>query len=430
MDRRDFIKTSALAGASLLVDWDNLFAAGTKDIAVGLPWQGWKKGHFQIHFIYTGVAESLFLIFPDGTSMLLDCGDHRGIARNERALPILSSEEHHTGEIISKYAEKVNPRGKDVDYMLLSHYHSDHSGGEHYYTEKRVVDGEDYFISGLSQAAEMLNFSYAIDRCWPTFDDPIPLVDDGDAVMTHMRKLYSYLEKHRGVKIEKFDLGSETQVRMLHNPGSYKGFSVRNICSNGRIITPEGEVIDLYAERKKNPPRAFNENGMSTGMIFSYGPFRFFTAGDFSDYWNRADGTRVDIEDELGKVIPSVNVAKLNHHGYDESMTPGLVSALRAQVYVSCIWGCGHDVDSVLTRLADRNLYPGNRVICPTLMPVQRRKVDWDKVWMKDVSKASFDPGHVVVDVQPGGRTYTVSYLETGEDLKVRSVMHFDSVNK
>ena len=42
----------------------------------GRPWSGWAKGHFQIHFIYTGVAEAMFLIFPDGTTMLLDCGDH------------------------------------------------------------------------------------------------------------------------------------------------------------------------------------------------------------------------------------------------------------------------------------------------------------------------------------------------------------------
>ena len=80
-----------------------------------------------------------------------------------------------------------------------------------------------------------------------------------------------------------------------------------------------------------------------------------------------------------------------------------------------------------MANLADRNLYPGDRVICPVLMPVQRQEVDRDKAWMKDVTRASFDPGHVVVDVRPGGKTYTVSYLETGEDLKVRSVMHFNS---
>ena len=43
---------------------------------VGEPHPAWMPGHFQIHMIYTGVAESQFLIFPDGTSLLIDCGDH------------------------------------------------------------------------------------------------------------------------------------------------------------------------------------------------------------------------------------------------------------------------------------------------------------------------------------------------------------------
>ena len=76
MDRRDFLKTSLLGGAALcLSDWEKAFALGCRDKAVGKKWQGWKEGEFQIHFIYTGVAESMFFIFPDGTTMLLDCGD-------------------------------------------------------------------------------------------------------------------------------------------------------------------------------------------------------------------------------------------------------------------------------------------------------------------------------------------------------------------
>ena len=31
-------------------------------------WQKWRKGELQIHFIHTGVAESILFIFPDGTT--------------------------------------------------------------------------------------------------------------------------------------------------------------------------------------------------------------------------------------------------------------------------------------------------------------------------------------------------------------------------
>ena len=42
----------------------------------GKVWPGWKRGEFQTHFIYTGRSESVFMIFPDGTTMLVDCGDY------------------------------------------------------------------------------------------------------------------------------------------------------------------------------------------------------------------------------------------------------------------------------------------------------------------------------------------------------------------
>ena len=76
MDRRGFLKNATLVSAACLMDFREALAWGAKDAEVGKAWKGWKKGQFQIHLIYTGVSESMFLIFPDGTTMLLDCGDH------------------------------------------------------------------------------------------------------------------------------------------------------------------------------------------------------------------------------------------------------------------------------------------------------------------------------------------------------------------
>ena len=84
MNRRNFMKAAALApffGAlgGRAAETGTAAAAGD-----GKPWCGknhplagkklppWKPGEFQVHFIYTGVAESMFWILPDGTTMLLD----------------------------------------------------------------------------------------------------------------------------------------------------------------------------------------------------------------------------------------------------------------------------------------------------------------------------------------------------------------------
>ena len=83
MNRRNFVKSAlaapfmgVVAGGSRLVAAED----GTKPVPpngsthplVGKPLPPWKPGEFQVHFIYTGVAESMFWIMPDGTTMLLD----------------------------------------------------------------------------------------------------------------------------------------------------------------------------------------------------------------------------------------------------------------------------------------------------------------------------------------------------------------------
>ena len=107
-------------------------------------------------------------------------------------------------------------------------------------------------------------------------------------------------------------------------------------------------------------------------------------------------------------------------------MPAKLVSALRAQVYVSCVWDQLHNVDPVMARLSDRSLYPGERILCPGVMPAERRAEDAGKAWLNDVVPASFEGGHVVLNVEKGGRDYSITYLTAAdESMTIRSVMHF-----
>lgn len=429
MDRREFVKASlAAAGSMCFLDWQKAFAAGAAAPEVGKAWRGWKKGQFQVHFIYTGVAESMFYIFPDGTTMLLDCGDHNAVGRKLR-VPVLPDSDRHSGEWIARYVQRVNPNGNNVDYMMLSHYHSDHAGCRAFYASKEKRDGQDYFLSGFAQAAETLSFKKAIDRSWPDFADPLPMKDgfDGGCV-GQMKSFYNYQQKHNGMQIEKFKLGATDQIRMRHNPSSIKGFSIKNICANGRVSYPDGTIRDLYADRiAKENLTSVNENGMSLGMIITYGDFKMFTAGDFSDKWESADGKTIEIEDSLANACCHVNVAKINHHGH-YSMTDRLITSLSAQAYVSCVWDQLHNVSPVMERLADRSLYPGDRIICPGVMPVERRAEDAGKDWMMYVPSASYEGGHIVLNVDAGGKEFSLTYLTAAdESMKVRSVLKFQS---
>ena len=71
IDRRTFVGSAMMAAVGCAVGGGR----------TGARFGGWKKGHFQIHFTYTGASESVFLIFPDGTTLLLDCGDFDAASR-------------------------------------------------------------------------------------------------------------------------------------------------------------------------------------------------------------------------------------------------------------------------------------------------------------------------------------------------------------
>jgi hypothetical protein len=64
----------------------------------GERYPGWRPGELDIHFIQTGVGEQTFFIFPDGTTMLLDCGDFYWEKWVDHTIPRRPSPERLGGE--------------------------------------------------------------------------------------------------------------------------------------------------------------------------------------------------------------------------------------------------------------------------------------------------------------------------------------------
>lgn len=428
MNRRDFVVTGLAAAC-----WSGLnipFAAAAKaDPAVGRRWKGWTKGHFQIHSIYTGVGESLFLIFPDGTTALLDCGDWPAVKRGKLAVPVLPSPDLHAGEWIARYIDRVNPNKGEVDYMITSHFHSDHTGIGNWAKPKPpdFPDNGGCARSGFALVAETVKFRRAIDRGWPDYDHPFPVGKDGVEELAHMKKLYAWLQKRDGLHVEQFRIGATNQIVQLRDPRACPGFGVKNICGNGLVFRKDGTVDDTIYRGYKRLGKVTNENAMSIGHIFRYGAFSFFTAGDFSHAFKREDGTVCVIEEVLADAVGPVQVAKINHHGH-WSMPRKLVGALRARVWLACVWDQLHILSPVAETLADRKIYPGERLICPGVFTAERRAEDKGKPWTNDVPKELYEGGHIVFDVPPGGETYSMSVLTAAdESMTVRGVFHFKS---
>lgn len=389
----------------------------------GQRWQGWRPGEYQVHFIHTGVGEAIFNIFPDGTTMLIDCGDHPALTRLNLSVPVVPNPSRLAGSWVARYINRVIPEnhfeksGRPViDYMMITHIHDDHVGDV--YWQSRDREHVDWHLpschrSGMVLVAEQFSFGKAIDRGWPNYDEPVP-VNWELHTLDFMKRMFKDLRDRDDQTIEKFRVGAKDQIVPMHSP--VQDFSVTNITANGKILCRDGSIKDLYSDYLADSPKTLNENGMSLGVIIRYGKFSIYLNGDFSDKLPGKDGNIIRTESLLAKELPQIDVAKINHHGH-YSMPSPIVSALAAKAWIACVWDQLHTVDEVMERLSDRNLYSGDRIHFPTVFPEERVKAAEGKPFLTDIAPETFGLGaHVVVTVPPGGETFKISCLSPADE--------------
>jgi len=413
-------------GSVAITGYNTALSAHTR---AGGGWEadaGWRSGHYQVHFIYTGRGESMLHLFPDGTSMLVDCGDSMRFAGTPQEVPLLPDLSRRAGEWVARYVARVNPKGRKVDYFHLSHYHEDHAGGERWQGGRISSPTGDYGLCGLGDAARFLEFGTVVDRAWPTFDDPLAVLENSrDGAPRHVKAVYAALAA-KGAKVERFRLGAHDQFLCRSHPSNPSNpsnssnllwhFDVFNLCANGRYVGKDGSVVDLFADEIRKGAKSLNENAMSCGIVVTYGKFRYFSAGDFSAGIRGADGKKTQIEDLLAEAVGPVAVAKASHHGH-HSMYPALVKALRPRVWTACVLDQQHMTDDTCARLADRKLYKGERTILPTYMPIDRSETPDGRAYLADVPAAvRQQPCHVVLDVPEGGETFTMTCIDAAEE--------------
>ena len=378
----------------------------------------WKPGHFQVHMIFTGTSESLFLIFPDSTTLLLDCGDADPVNFQAKkfgpgAIAIPPEGARHpgdSGEVVARYVESVSPNGRDVDWMMLTHFHGDHS-------------------SGFERAAERLRFKRAVDRGWPDYDDPLPCPKGREWMggsLFGMRELYARLGARDGLSVEKFRVGETDQLRMVRDGERHDAFHIFNLCGCGKIAMPDGSIHDVYGEEHASHKECvYDENAMSLGCVFTYGRFRFFTAGDFTASDRRKGvwrGEKESVERTLARACSAVDVAKVNHHAGWTSPKE-LVAALRPRWWIAPVWWKLHCDKATMNRLSSREAYDGPRTILPGMLPRGRRESDASEPYLADVPPQVDTPSHIIVDVPPGGETYHVACIDASDgNMRVKAV--------
>ncbi|MBQ3389183.1 MAG: twin-arginine translocation signal domain-containing protein [Thermoguttaceae bacterium] len=426
--RRDFLKgcagaagaVSALAALTAgkgFAGFGELAQPRFENESVGEPLSPWRPGTMEFHHIYTGHAESIFHIFPDGTSLLIDSGQLERIGYELKSVT-LPDESRGPGEYIARYIRRVNPRGDEVDYMMISHFHEDHMGTCRIHRGKTEGRGEDYFLSGMSQTGEFIHFKKGFDRGFPEYRDPFP-VENAD--VENYRRFVRFKMREDGLEMEPFEVGRLDQLTLLHDPAPYRdSFHIRNLCGNGIVWTGAEGVCDRAFYDWAASNGAASENPLSLGLRIDYGPFRCWTAGDFNESFTGLDGVNRNLEAMAAPACGRVDVCKSNHHSYIGSMNPEFLKVLQPQVYVTDVWDLLHIQPSTMERMTDRNLYPGNRIVCPTNFPLFKREEFEGAPWRSDAVDIG---GHVVIRVFEGGKRFCVYYLTAhDESMKVKAI--------
>ena len=376
---------------------------GCRSSGGGGSYPGWKPGEMDIHFIHTGCGEQTFFIFPDGTTMLLDCGDTH-LSKYMGEVPPMPSFDRFAGEWVSRYIQRLVPQ-RTIDYLMVSHWHGDHIGDPHT-GAKLLPDGRE--VVGITAVAEDFRFRHYFDHQYPNAgmyaEDPDP------EAFAHFQ---AWLKKAiaAGMEPHRFEVGALNQIRLLNGAADYPGFEIRNLCANAVLWDGRDGRIDCGAAHVKGSGRrTISENRLSAAIRIRYGAFSYYTGGDNELTLCDADGHEYNWEQRIGRTCGPVDVCKTGHHAGIYGMSPGFVREVRAQVYLSSVWQARMVDRKSLSAMCSRELYPGDRIVCFGHIAESRRAVT--AAYGADIAPS----GHAVVKVAPGGDTFRVFVLTAADE--------------
>jgi beta-lactamase superfamily II metal-dependent hydrolase len=386
----------------------------------------WQPGFLDIHHINTGRGDAAFMVFPDGTTMLVDAGDMSEThprTTSRRNAKLVPNRAKTAPEWIVDYIDQFLPKNQErkLDYALITHYHDDHFGETD--SLRRVAPGG-YQLTGIMEVGTLIPIKTLIDR---GFDFPINLKDqkvqsqerfskDKYGMIATLKEYWKFIanqSKKVGLKNEALQVGSSKQIRLQRYPTEYPGFSVQNIASNGMIWT--GYDDNFYALFEEG--EYHGENPLSNVIRIDYGKFNYCTGGDISGINGFGQTDLNAVESHVAPVIGAVDVATLNHHGNRDSQNPFYVRTVRPRVWIQQNWTADHPGEEVLRRITSKKLYPGDRDIFSTIMLQGTKDVIGGRL---DLYKSQ--EGHIVVRVKDNGDTYDVYVLnDTTEEREIKS---------
>jgi glyoxylase-like metal-dependent hydrolase (beta-lactamase superfamily II) len=350
-----------------------------------------------IHHISTGRGNATFIALPDASTMLIDAGAvHSGL---EVSAPPKPNATLRPAQWVARYVQRrlEQMQRTGLDYLLVSHLHPDHIGDVSDINPKAT--GGDYFLTGVSDIANMLSIDRFIDRDYPLYSYP-------QRWNTAWANNYFSFIKNRtlqGQRVEKVEVASIDQIKPVGPYKEFSHFSIRNVAANGEIWSGvKSESKNLFPPLQTLSLADYpTENQCSIAIKLVYGPFSYFTGGDLTSYTQDGALPWQDMLGAVAKVVGPVTVATADHHGMFDSLSAQVVRDLKPSTWIIPTWHLLHPDTLQLERLLSHRLYSEEREVYAT--SVMRENLLANQ---RLFSQLQSTEGHVVVRVSANGRSY------------------------
>lgn len=376
-----FILSLCLAVVTLTASYNG------KKARKGRTLPAWSEGYLDIHTISTGRGECIFLILPDGTSIVVDAGEFSREGKKYKNVLQRPNAQTRPTKAFGDYIRHFNPYDA-VDYFNLSHFHMDHMGNmEPEYT--KCAEG-DYTLTGVMALYHQVPFREVIDRAYGAYDS-LKVKAMSVKVMDEYKKFLDYHVAKGNIKASQFELGAVNQFAMKHNAAAYPNLKIENICTNGYVWS-DGKAVDVYEGIRDK----IRENAASCGFVVRYGKFDFLTAGDIGDYY--------DLELRVAEAVGEVEAVKAHHHLSPHSMCQPSMEVLSPQTLVATSFYV-RDIQPDKSKFGyidnlDCDIY------CTSVGESLLEQ------YPKEYAVCKATSGHIVIRVAPKGDSYMVYTLD------------------
>jgi beta-lactamase superfamily II metal-dependent hydrolase len=279
----------------------------------------WVDGNLEIHHINIGQGDATLIVGPTGRSLLFDAGESYWNSSAD-------------AEKIGPYIEGVLGC-KQLDYVVISHFHCDHIGYVGYGGLWNLVEVQGFTVG------QMLHRDY------------------GSYLGATSGTFEGWRDYLAGAGADKLHPTIASEGTSQVDLGTGVTFDIVGVDGNGAI-----KPGDFSAD--STPP---SENDYSIGAVISFGDFDEWIGGDLDGefYTSEYGYTYHDIELSAAPEVGDVEIYRVNHHGSDHSSNATFVNQVDPEISIVSVGSdntYGHPRQSVMDLiLATSDVYMTER---------------------------------------------------------------------